>query len=231
LFVVNLASSMRTDPWNFARWLWTRSKRWKKNEGGLGDDMLIFLGTCHGALGSMLWRKKELQKAQAEYKEAVRRFKDIVRPQHPTLIGFKRNLGAILVSLGQVDDGLVFLHEAEELTTHATQISRINMELGKAYEEKKDYVKACRHLSKTLEMRISDFGDNHIAVANAYLPLGRCKKEAGEDEDALKFLRLALGIYEPKMKNAGSDGVRDQALSKSLDEAQSLIAEIEARSK
>lgn len=193
----------------------------------LGDWEMIFLGRCHSKCGSLLWRKGELQKALMEYRDAIATFSVAVAPQHPKIVGFKSDLAAILVQVGDVDEGLAIMHEVEEVTTHPVKLSRLFMELGVAYEKKKNYAKAIQYLHQTLEKRLGSFGEQHIAVANAYLPLGRCNAKAGNKDEALKFLHLALDVYE-LMVRRNDGGTRGQAVKKSHNETTELIAEVEA---
>jgi len=193
----------------------------------LGEGEILFLGKCHAVLGDQLRRKADLKPASQHFRKAISSYRAAVGEEHPATLTYIRDLAAILVEIGDdLDEALELLHRVLKCTDVPGKASRVEMELGNAYEKKGDYDKAAEHLKRSLATRISDLGSTHIAVANAYLPLGRCQAASGKKDEARQSLRSAFNIYEPLLKEAKED-VRGDFLKKSFNEVNALIVELE----
>ena len=146
------------------------------------------VGGLHFAIGELLWKMKQADQALVEFEQELR-----LSPGHAEA---SAAAGTILVSQHQTERAITYLQRAVQLKP---SLLLAHLELGKAFYQRGEFVKAAPELKKALAA--DPDGSVHYFLGVAYRQLGRGEeaRTAFAESSRIKDERLsALRASKPK---------------------------------
>jgi CHAT domain-containing protein len=155
--------------------------------------------------------KLDLMTAKATLLEAHRLSRELGPMHSPEASRVANNLGEILYHLGQLNEAVALLQEAEKLRLRdprsgrpERQLASTQLLLGKVFYDLGDYPKAIDYYSKAVQGHLKWLGEDPYRYCDALTGLATVLEESGQWEEALTYQRKALKIRDDAVHSAAS---------------------------
>jgi hypothetical protein len=186
----------------------------------------LFLAICNAALGNAAWGKANDDAIEC-FSKALELFLNCgLESKHPQVAKTKKNLGAILLTVGQAQKGFEMLMSAEAAFTeifgsrdHRTSQALLELGIGFGTESLKPgvasademWLKSIWYFSRCLTSRRFCFGEHDERVGNTYWEMAILKDRHGDEASALQdfnscvFIWHQSGTLDKKKKQLGDE--------------------------